>query len=59
MLCDIYSGADLIAVVLGKSQAESLAAQLTADYPHCETFIVIERDLNKPFTHWVNASFCD
>ena len=59
MLYNIYTGSDLVAVVLGKAQAETLAAQLTSDHPHCKPFVVSERGLNEPLTYWVDASFCD
>ena len=59
MLYNIYTGFDLVAVVLGKQQAEALAAQLTSDYPHCKPFTASERNANDSLTHWVDASFCD
>jgi hypothetical protein len=48
----------LVAVVLGKTQAECLADQLSAQNPGC-TFVASIRPDTEPLTHWVDSSFAD
>ena len=46
----------LVAVVLGKVQAETLAANLCLEHAGL-MFVATPRDLNEPFTHFADASF--
>lgn len=46
----------LVAVVLGKEPAETLAATLNIEHTGC-LFVATLRDLNEPFTHFADASF--
>jgi|688.fasta_scaffold2785456_2 hypothetical protein len=56
-LFDVYTGDDLVAVILGKEQAEELVSQLSQEFPECASFRFEERNLKQPFIHWHNASF--
>ena len=46
----------LVAVVLGKEQAECLATQLGREHESC-VFVATIRDLNEPFAHFADSSF--
>jgi len=46
----------LVAVVLGKEQAECLASDLNLEHEDFH-FVATPRSLNEGMTHWVDASF--